>query len=212
MDRPKEKRRCKVCGRMVTGLSRRMCGKCYRVWQRDNFPPNAVCEVCGKLYFRRPSASPRGRTCSRDCFRIWKVGRNQHNRPTDGAIQIERVCEWCRKKFNIEKRQADKGYAKFCSSRCYGMSRRHDPTCSKYPENAWRQREGFRKLSDRILSDTSVRCAICDTPRIRGNLVVHHIVEPNGDVNLLLSEDNLQVLCRACHMRVHFHGLERAVA
>ncbi len=121
MERPKEKRRCNACGRMAKGLSRGMCGKCYRAWQRDNFPPNAICQVCGKSYFRRRCASPKGRTCSRDCFRIWKVGRDQYNEPTDGSVLIIRKCEWCGREFTVEKRQIDKGFGRFCSLQCNGF-------------------------------------------------------------------------------------------
>ena len=111
---------CSSCGREVRGPSRGMCGNCYRIWQRDNFPPNATCEVCGREYFRRPCASPNGRTCSRACFATWKRGRDSHNRLTDGGTLVDRTCEWCGSPFAVEKRQLDKGFGRFCSRDCSG--------------------------------------------------------------------------------------------
>lgn len=111
---------CSNCGRHVRSTSHRMCGNCYRIWRRDNSPPNATCEVCGKEYYRRTSASPNGRTCSRECHAAWKRGRDQHNQPTDGATLVERICEWCRRSFTVEKRQVDKGFGRFCSLKCNG--------------------------------------------------------------------------------------------
>jgi hypothetical protein len=189
-----------------------MCGNCYRIWQRENFPPNATCEVCGRDYFRRPCASPSGRTCSRECFAIWKRGRDRHNRATDGALPVLRRCEWCGEGFSVEKRQVDKGFGRFCSVKCSALRRRVDPERSMHPENAWRSRMGFRKVAARLLRAANARCAECGERRTSGNLVVHHPIPPNGDVNLLMAEWNLVVLCRACHMAAHRDELREAAA
>jgi len=114
---------CRTCGREMSALRRGFCANCYRIWQRDNAPPNATCEVCGREYFRRSSASPSGRTCSRECYATWKRGRDQHNQPTNGATLVERVCEWCGCAFTVEQRQVDKGLGRFCSLRCNGARR-----------------------------------------------------------------------------------------
>ena len=116
-------RTCTSCGRKVRSPSRGMCGNCYRIWQRDNFPPNATCAVCGRDYFRRSSAPSNGRTCSRECFAVWKRGRDCHNRRTDGATLVDRTCEWCGRAFTVEKRQVDKGLGRFCSLKCSGARR-----------------------------------------------------------------------------------------
>lgn len=109
---------CSVCHRETRSTSRGMCGNCYRIWQRDHFPPNAACDVCGRAYFRRPCAPEAGRTCSRECFKTWKLGRNQHNQPTDGATLLPRECEWCGDAFVVPQRQINKGFGRFCSLRC----------------------------------------------------------------------------------------------
>lgn len=114
---------CIHCSRDTSSTSRGMCGNCYRIWQRDNFPPNATCEVCERKYFRRSSAPSGGRTCSRACFANWKRGRDQHNRPTDGATQIERACEECDAAFITLKRQVEKGGGRYCSLQCSANSK-----------------------------------------------------------------------------------------
>ena len=109
---------CSACGRGTSSTHRGMCGNCYRIWARENRPPNATCEACGRGYFRRPGARENGRTCSRACYAAWKVGRNQHNEPTDGATLVTRKCEWCSVEFSVEKRQIAKSFGRFCSLQC----------------------------------------------------------------------------------------------
>ena len=203
---------CTSCSRQVRSLRRGMCANCYRIWQRDNFPPNATCAVCGRDYFRRSSAPSNGRTCSRECFAVWKRGRDSHNRPTGGARLVDRTCEWCGRAFTVEKRQVDKGLGRFCSVQCSALRRRKDPARPTYPENAWRTRMGFRKVADRLLRAPDARCAECGERRTKGNLVVHHPIPPDGDRELLLASWNLVVLCRACHMAAHREDLEEAAA
>ena len=205
-------RSCSRCGRARSSLQRGMCPGCYRLWQRDNFPPNATCAICGRSYFRRACASPHGRTCSRACFAAWKVGRDQHNRPTDGATIIVRTCPVCGDAFEAVKRQVRRGLGLYCSLQCSAIRRRIDPERSTYPENAWRQREGFPKLSRAILSQPDVRCVLCAAPRTDGNLVVHHPIPPEGNPTLLKAPWNMIVLCRACHARVHSTGAMEGAA
>ncbi len=194
---------CSRCGRSKPKLSRGLCPGCYRLWHRDNFPPNATCSMCGRSYYRRACASPRGQTCSRTCYGAWKVGRDEHNRPTDGATLVVRVCPVCGDAFEGQARQVRKGLGLYCSLQCNAIRRRIDPARSTYPENAWRQREGFPALSRSILSQPDVRCTICGDSRRDGNLVVHHPIPPDGNPDLLKAPWNLVVLCRACHARVH---------
>lgn len=109
---------CSACGRETKGSWRGMCGNCYRIWRRDKLPPNTACAVCGRPYFRGTGSRATGQTCSRDCFKTWKRGRNQRNEPTDGAALLTRECEWCSVEFTVERRQVDKGFGRFCSLRC----------------------------------------------------------------------------------------------
>lgn len=109
---------CSTCARETRSTHREMCANCYRIWQRDNFQPNATCEVCTRAYYRRSGSRATGKTCGRGCFKQWKLGRDQHNQPTDGATLVTRGCEWCSKEFTTEKRQIDKGFGRFCSLQC----------------------------------------------------------------------------------------------
>lgn len=196
----------------MSSLTVGRCGNCYRIWRRDHHEPNAVCDACARPYYRRPGASPSGKTCCRPCYVKWKLGRNWHNQPTDGATMVSRVCACCGSQFSVEKRQVDKGNGLYCSLQCNAIRKRLDPARSSYPENAWRQREGFTKLSQRMLGSPGIRCETCGSPRMNGNLVVHHPIPPEGSRELLFAPWNLMILCRACHMRVHRHDLKAEAA
>ena len=194
---------CSVCHREYQGNHRGMCANCYRIWQRENFPPNATCDVCGRAYFRRPCASKKGKTCSRECFSIWKKGKNSFNHPTDGGTLIERECPVCKTTFTTENRNINRGWGTYCSQQCNAIRKRKTPGRSMYPINAWRQRQGFTRLSAAILATPNVCCEICGAQRKSKRLVVHHLIDPGEDPYALLVSWNLQVLCRTCHMHVH---------
>jgi hypothetical protein len=100
-----------------------MCANCYRIWARDNRPPNATCAQCGRSYFRRSGGRAGGQTCSRDCFVKWKRGRDARNQATTGAELVVRSCEWCGGSFEAERRHVDAGNARFCSTACSGERR-----------------------------------------------------------------------------------------
>jgi 5-methylcytosine-specific restriction endonuclease McrA len=192
---------CDVCQRDMRAITRGMCGACYRDWRKENAPPNARCECCSRLYFN--TSRKRHSLCSRACFRAWKPMRNQHNEFTDGGKQVMHMCEWCRRPFGVEMRFVARGGGRFCSSECFGMSRRADPSTTTSPENAWRQRQRYNRFRNSILHAPGATCARCGVLRTHNNVVVHHVLEPDGDVQLLFDPSNLELLCRRCHLREH---------
>jgi 5-methylcytosine-specific restriction endonuclease McrA len=58
-----------------------------------------------------------------ECFAVWKRGRDNRNRLTEGGILLHRTCEWCGRPFTAEKRQVDKGLGRFCSRQCNAARR-----------------------------------------------------------------------------------------
>lgn len=196
---------CIDCLRSVPSTHRQRCPNCYRIWQRDNAPPNATCEVCARAYFRRPGSRQGGRTCGRACFAMWKRGRNAANEPTTGGQLVPCTCRWCGKPFETPQRLVARGGGLYCSLVCNGIRRRLNPERALYPENAWRQREGFSETRTAMPHRPDAQCARCGERRTKGNLVVHHPRPPEGDRELLLAPWNLEVLCRRCHFYVH-HG------
>lgn len=115
--------RCESCQREASQLRQGRCGACYKAWRKENAPPNARCEHCGRAYF---NASPRKHAlCSRDCFRAWKVGRSSTNdiipgrpRPItgpDGMVAL--ACEWCGGEFRILPYELER-QPRFCSLQC----------------------------------------------------------------------------------------------
>ena len=225
---------CKECGREVRIHARGMCGNCYRVWQRDNFPPNATCAVCGRRYYRRPCRRRGGETCCRACFKVWKRGRDQHNRPTDGAQLITRRCEWCDRPFEVEKRQVDKGLGRFCSIQCsatrqtvgrlrcvcqwcgetfdlrqdrvfYNSGRFCSRSCLlEAKRDAKLPREPPRGSAyKRFRGEWVSRVGHCEICGVTDDLCLHHRIRTRERPDLLYDAENLQVLCNACHTRVH---------
>lgn len=78
--------------------------------------------------------------------------------------------------------------AKYCSCRCYGIARR-GPRKENVNEHASRQRAR--------LMVAKIKCEKCGTTS--GLLDVHH-----RDLNVMNNKtDNLQVLCRSCHLKIH---------
>lgn len=72
-----------------------------------------------------------------------------------------------------------------------------------YSSVSWRQvREGYMRTQDFI-------CEICGAPADE----VHHMIHLNpsniNDPEITLSFDNLQALCRQCHIDQHYTGAVR---
>ncbi len=65
-----------------------------------------------------------------------------------------------------------------------------------------RHRLRYRDIKAQALERDSYRCMRCKS---REQLVVHHIVSEKDRPDLLHDLENLETLCRACHMR-HHHG------
>ncbi len=193
--------RCQDCQRERRSLQRGRCGACYKAWRRNNAPPNVVCERCGRAYFEQ--APKRHTLCSRACFAAWKLGRNGHNELTDGAKQVVRTCLWCGRLFGVEQTLVARGGGRYCTTRCWGIARRKDPTRSSSPENSWRQWRGFLKVRDALLHAPGSSCVRCGEIRTHNNLVVHHRVPPKGNPALLFEPTNLELLCRRCHIAEH---------
>ncbi len=194
--------RCKECQREVPRLQRGMCAACYRNWRKENAPPNTRCEQCGRSYFT--SSRRMHSLCSRACFRAWKVMRNQHNEFTDGGKQVMTTCLWCERLFGVELHFVARGGGRYCSLGCWGIARRLDPSRPISLENAWRQRCGYSRVRDAILHAPGVKCSRCGQERTHNNMVVHHIIDPGRDRHLLLDPENLEILCRRCHVREHW--------
>jgi len=231
---------CESCRREVGQLHRRMCGNCYRIWRRDNGPPNATCATCGRAYFRR-KGSCAGGTCSTACYGIWKVGRDLHNElipnrerpPLNANAKVDVECAWCGRpvelwpylaargarycslQCNAARKQVPKrivqcerccgeievtpknsllGHGRFCSRRC--MTERRDEL--RLPPGPVRGRS-YHKLRDSVIRDHP-RCARCASTN---DLLVHHRARARERPDLLMDRDNLQVLCRSCHAKVH---------
>lgn len=198
---------CPQCGAPVSS-GHRFCSKaCSNKWTgAAKMAPRAPCENCGGPVPRKGS-----RFCSEKCFGEWKLGRNSKNElvneciPTVDGKNIEISCEVCGKSFLTPHHRL--GKVRFCSSRCFGESRKAD-SFQKHEEqnetNLWRQSLHWRPFSGAWLK-AHPKCSSCGGARRGRNLVIHHPIDPNPtrDEALLFAPSNLVVLCRACHVKIH---------
>ena len=111
--------------------------------------------------------------------------------------EIEKYCEYCGKKL-IRKRFNDRledfgvfQKRKYCDVECY----RRGELLKYRPNTNWfNSHKTARDINKLILKRT--HCEIC---RKDGKLDVHHINEDWRDNSI----NNLQVLCRSCHNKIH---------
>lgn len=192
---------CDRCRKEARQPRRGMCAACYWRWRREHLLPNARCEQCGRAYFN-PKPMKHA-FCSRSCFNGWKVGRDSRNALMNGQKQVPRTCLSCGRTFGVEQVRVAQGRGRYCSRECSGLARRKHPSRFVSPENVWRAWRGYPKLRDSILHAPGACCARCGAVRTYNNLVVHHHVPPDGDARLLFNPANLEILCRACHLREH---------
>lgn len=139
--------------------------------------PNAVCSVCDKAIYRRPSQLKWSKVfCSREC---------------SGASQQKlRTCPVCEASFTGQK--------KHCSRSCSNRSR----TGIKYDGTRAYDRFTTRnQLKIALAADRGGVCERCSWPNF-GSLQVHHIVERcQGGTD---APDNLELLCANCHTAIHY--------
>ena|SRR3990167_5478559 len=66
----------------------------------------------------------------------------------------------------------------------------------------WSPRLHFKKTREEVFDRDNHQCVICHSPK---NLLIHHIKywEELQDWNVIHSMENLEVLCRRCHMQQH---------
>jgi hypothetical protein len=148
-------RPCIDCARRVPTRRHGRCSNCARIHDREHRAPNAECQACGRSYFSRKKDVAGRKVCSRECFAVWKRGRNAKNEHTDQATLIARACEHCRKGFEVEKRQVDRGYGTYCSLACSGARRGVD----RIVLECRRCGSSFAKLPSRLLHSSLTFCS-----------------------------------------------------
>lgn len=148
-----------------------------------NRKPNTSCDICGTLFYKRPSSKKqsKGNYCSKACY-----GK---------ACRKPVKCVQCGTEILAGK------HAKTCSPKCYkeysnSPNRKHSLGRPKKPLNSL----STRSVKRRVLEERGGKCEVCGynkTPVLE----VHHILEKSkGGTD---NPDNLIVLCRNCHGEVH---------
>lgn len=74
------------------------------------------CQQCGKIF----SAPPTAKFCSRSCLAKSRIDNLNPNWRGGKAL---RHCETCGKEFYAKQKDVRAGFARFCSRKCWGISR-----------------------------------------------------------------------------------------
>jgi len=101
-----------------------------------------ACQECGKEILVVPSIAKTKKFCSRKCRHKWdsEYYKGESN-PNWRGGNLERICKWCGRTFNVSRRVINRGDGKFCSYRCYGMAQRKQPIkiCKNCGKAFWRK-------------------------------------------------------------------------
>ena len=174
------------------------------------------CKVCGTIFeYRRASKE----YCSIGCRRAVEADVRRENFVPAKAEKKE--CELCGILFRPNKYTPGQPY---CSPLCrhrawrknnrvyYSNKRREERQRNKdtyYRSNRdYKNRTRFGGNKYKVLERDNNQCVDCgkDNPRA---LVIHHI-DFSGQTNSPNNEmDNLETLCRSCHIKKHTHVLNK---
>lgn len=167
-----------------------------------------------------------GRRCNSCRSKRWKLANKERDREQRRAyykrsykpvVVADKRCEFCDKVFTPNKHTPNQPYcSKLCRERAWRRNNREYYT-KKRKEERQRNRKWYAEYNKKykndkrfggnkykVLERDNNQCVDCgkDNPR---SLVMHHIdfsgqsENPNNDM------DNLETLCRACHIRKHTH-------
>jgi 5-methylcytosine-specific restriction endonuclease McrA len=84
------------------------------------------CFICGKIFNVDPYRIKRGqgKYCSNKCRGIWLSKNNIGDKhPSYKGGKIKRVCQTCSKEFSVNPYELKDNGGRFCSFKCWGMSR-----------------------------------------------------------------------------------------
>ncbi len=196
------------------------------------------CTVCGNLYIskRPPRISP---VCSNTCSMVrWKVLNREKYLASRAASRAKIIaarkpkqksydnCDFCGDRYErIQPIQ------KFCSRQCYATSyrtRNKDRLTERRHEKIARRKEYYEakakyyhdqkhfsgnRLAAIKRDEFSCReCGFVSPDEITSKgqeLVVHHIDFSGNSDTPNNRIENLQTLCRACHIRIHTHEVRK---
>lgn len=217
---------CKCCGREFTVPRRRSdeVKFCSRACTFEVAWVLHECRHCGVAVRRRKSDMTRSVYCycSKACYFKASVGTPKRTALGD-AGKIRKACEMCGLLFLVP--QARKNSARWCSTKCQGLSPAWKAECSERQAGAkhWRwsggdrtQKTGYVRHKKQVLGATTVTYphrevitlallkadpthAFIEAGRLNSKIEVHHIDRDRSNNSL----SNLLAVTRAAHARIH---------
>jgi 5-methylcytosine-specific restriction endonuclease McrA len=105
------------------------------------------------------------------------------------------TCEWCNASFELLPSRVFVSRYRFCSKGCWRAACR----AGKAPRETERGTRAYRRFRDSHLAKAD-KCVECGATE---DLLLHHLIRTRVRPDLLFAEQNLRILCRACHTHHH---------
>lgn len=168
------------------------------------------CNFCGKqcLEINAHYNKTKKHYCSYRCY--WKDKKGEW---------IDKICKQCGKKYSVAVYKLRQSPCLYCGNDCWRrwqkehkiprkevLKRYNNKIKTKLYKRNWREEKLYE--GNLHITDES-KCYVCGTRKL---LVIHHIDGNNGNMGNILnnSKDNLRILCRSCHPKIHSHGQIRS--
>ncbi len=197
---------CEHCGRAFFNSSQRrhsLCSReCFRAWkigrsarnepipgrQRPSVGPDGKvaleCECCGRSFGVRPYEFERQpRFCSLRC--------NAERRVVPRTFLD---CDHCGRQYSYLPNRLLLVTSRYCSREC-----REEARCLNRLASEADRGRSYRRFRDEQVGAAG-RCGRCGSV---DDLVLHHRIRSRERPDLLLVPENVEVLCRSCHTRIH---------
>ena len=168
-----------------------------------------ICVMCQKQFLVFPYRKDTAKYCSRKCTYL------DHGRKCKKDIKISisyvrQKCFQCSKEFFARFRYIKKGWGRYCSRQCYGISKTTNHLQDKSPN--WKggitsidkiERIKFRKEIQKLVFERdNYTCQLCKSRGV--DLQVDHIQSWAEYVELRFNINNCRTLCMKCHYQITF--------
>lgn len=166
------------------------------------------CSICGLKFWVSPCRKNIAKYCSKRCRQTGQIGKKW------SKVDRNRTCLVCNKTFQADYSNLKNGYAKYCSSACYGKSLENK--LGKLSHH-WKggitpldkkERVRFRDTIQKLIFERdNYTCQICGIKNGNGKTVclqVDHIQPWAKYIELRFDVNNCRTLCQKCHYKVTY--------
>jgi len=198
--------RCEGCGNVFIRQHGKHPLYCSKKCFHENRKKKGVfltCKICGKLFYRKQSATKNAQYCSRTCLKIAPKAK------------IKTACDICGIEFlrypsSLKWAKIRNHSGQYCSKKCSDMAsigkRKNEKSplwkggISRAYKYGYHSSE-YKQWHNEVFKRDDYTCQICNTRG--GYLHAHHIKGFSQYPDLRFIVSNGITLCKNCHMEVH---------